>query len=191
MWLANPNIKITCIENINYNFSNYLATENKTKLYRSNNDEERYNILLSIENKNYDLIHISQIYPERNLLFPYLNWIADNIKNNSFNIIIDDVEVYPSNYKDIFLNININCKILKEEKSNCIYPNVLLKIKKCKKYFLIYNDETGKYDYDILKLKDSVIKYSDFEIIEFYKKDINSFFTNKNMGALTCFFLCV
>ena len=185
MFLANPDIKITCIEKSDYKLPNYLSKmNNKMNIINANTDDEKYNILLSLDNKDYDLIHISQLHPERSYIFPYLNWIGEKYNKNIVKVIIDDIEVYTPNLKELFLNNNINCKIIKEEKSNCIYPNLLFEIKKCKKYFLIYNDDTGNYDNDIDRLVESIKKYSDFEVIIFHKKDINSYFVKQNENIL-------
>ena len=51
-----------------------------------------------------------------------------------------------------------------------------------KKYFLVYDDNT--HTPHLLKLIDSVKKYSDFEIIIFQKKDMDIDFVNKNKEIL-------
>ena len=189
MLLANPELKITCIEKNDYVIPSYIKNGNyNINFINENNITKRIDLLYSLSFKNefnYDFIHISQIYPERKFLYNYMDWLADKGKHKIVNLMIDDVEVYPTNYKEVFLNNNINCKILKEIKSNCIYPNVLLEIKISKKYILLFNDETGKYDDDIKKLEESIKKYSDFEIIKFYKKDICPYFYKSNESILT------
>jgi hypothetical protein len=176
MLLANPNLKITCIEKTDY------ENKHNVNIIQENEDEKRVNILYSLNNVDFDLIHISQIYPERKYLFDYMDFIGDKCINQNIKLIIDDIDVYPTNFRDIFINNNINCKIIKEEKSDCIFPNLLLEIKINKMYFLTYNDDSGNYDKDIQKLVDSVKKYSYCEIIVFHKKDINPYFIQNNQN---------
>jgi hypothetical protein len=186
MLLANPELKITCIEKNDYVIPSYIKNGNyNINFINENNEENRVNLLYSFKNEfNYDLIHISQIYPERKFIYNYMDWIAEKGKKKIVHLIIDDVDVYPVNFKDVFLNNNINCKILKERRSNCIYPNISLEIKISNKYILLFDDETGKYVDDIKKLEDSIQKYSDFEIIKFYKKDICPYFCKSNESIL-------
>jgi len=155
------------------------------KIIYADNDDEKIKVLNSLTNFSFDLIHLSQLYPERSYLFNYFNWIGEKSNQSNIKFIIDDVDVYPINYKEIFINNNPNCLIVKEDKSLGNYPNIYLEIKKNKKYFLIYNDNTGKYDCDIKKLSDSVKKYSDFEVIIYQKKDIDSPFVDKNKAILS------
>jgi hypothetical protein len=61
---------------------------------------------------------------------------------------------------------------------------MLLNIKINNKYILIYNDDGGVYDDHINKLKESIKKYSNFQVIIFHKKDINSYFKNKYENLL-------
>lgn len=176
MLLANPDLKITCIENTNYKIPDYLLNNKNFKLICENKEEYKLCILNTLSN-NFDLIHISQIYPKRDYILHYLDWIVDYNKKLLVNVIIDDIDVYNSiNYKEKFLNNNINCKIIKETKSIGNYSNILLELKIYKQYLLIYNDESGSYDNDINKLVESVIKFSNFEIIIYNNKDINSYF---------------
>jgi len=186
MLLANPELKITCIEKKDNIIPQYIKNGNYNINYINVNDEEDIiNFLNSFKNKfNFDLIHISPFFHECYFLDNYMNWIGEKGKQNIVNLIIDNVDLYPDNFKDVFLNNNINCKILKQTKSACISPNISLEIKISKKYFLLFYDETGKYEDDLKKLEESIEKYSDFEIIRFYKKDICPSFYKSNESIL-------
>jgi hypothetical protein len=187
MLLANPNLKITCFEKNDYKLPLYINNSNYDfNVIRENKDEERIFLLNTFEKDDFDfdLIHISQIYPERGFIFNYLDIIGEKCKNQHIKLIIDDFEVYNSNFKDIFLNSNINCKIVNEVKSKCIYPNLLLEIKINKMYFLVYDDDSGQYDENIQQLTDSVNTFSHFEVIVFHKKDIDLQFKEENEKIL-------
>ena len=187
MLLANPDLKITCFEKNEYKTPLYISNGNyKFNVIRENKDSERINILNSfeIEDFDYDLIHISQLFPERGFIYNYMDIIGEKCKNKNIKLIIDDFEVYNSNFKEIFLNSNINCKILNEIKSKCIYPNLLLEIKINKMYFLIYDDESSEYENYIQQLIESVKTYSHFEVIIFNKQNIDLNFKEENESIL-------
>jgi hypothetical protein len=173
MLLANPLLKITCIENESY-ISNNI--HDNITIIKEDNHDKRMGIIENLT--NIDFMHISQIYPEREILYDYLDIIIKKSKLKSINLIIDDVDVYPTNFKEVFLNSNIHCRITKETKSKCIHANILLNIQINNKYILLYNDDSGVYDEYINKLEESIKKYSNFQVIIFHKKDINTYFKN-------------
>ena len=186
--LANPNLKITCIEKNDYKLPFYINNGSYNfNIIRENKDQERIFLLNTFEKDDFDfdLIHISQIYPERGYIYNYLDIIGEKCKSKNIKLIIDDFEVYNPNFKENFLNSNINCKIINEVISKCVYPNLLLEIKINKMYFLVYNDESGEYDENIQQLTESVKTFSHFEVIIFNKKDIDLKFKEQNEDILT------
>jgi hypothetical protein len=184
MLMANPNIKITCIdieENQKYIYLLESYFKVNISFYVSNN-QNTIEKQIAFLNNDIDFIHISQQYPNREYLNTYIDLCINNTKLNEITFIADDYNVYSHDICEKIKLNNLHCEI-----SNDIITNGSNLTKKWvmtikyKKYALVYDDGSNNFNCYINILVDSFKKYDpNFEIIIFHKNDIDNDFLFKN-----------
>ena len=194
MLMANPNIKITCIDtHENQKYISLIESYFKTNIsfFISNNQDE-INKQIHDLNHDFDFIFISQQYPHRH----YLNICIDSCVNKTnlkeVTFMIDDYYVYSNELIENINSNNLNCEI-SNDKFIYHYVGFITAKKfvirlKSKKYLLVYDDDTNEYKSHIDTLVNSVKKYDNsFEVIIYNKKDIDNDFFSTNRYILDQF----
>jgi|LauGreSuBDMM15SN_2_FD.fasta_scaffold04583_2 hypothetical protein len=205
--LANPNSHITCFET-NYINEQIFLLQNKFNL------NINFYVKSKIVNifQSFDLVHICQQHPTREYLNDYIDVCILKTTNDKIKFIIDDYDAYPLKIIEQISTNNPHCSIVNTQYADCIYRNCCLEIfinkteqqnqiktiicknesnfkkdlniSNNKKYVLLYDDDSGAFKDDLVKLIISIKKFSDFEIIVFHRNDFREEFVEKNKNIL-------
>ena len=133
MLLANPNLKITCIDiedKYSYPAIKFLEEYFNTTINFIKNDSK---IVLPNLEGEFDLFHIDSLHDEDHVLFEFNNTIK-NIDNSKYIIyyIFNDCENYPKTIDKIMNGNLINNYVpLKIQKSSCEWNNALVEVIRC------------------------------------------------------------
>ena len=139
--LANPNLNITCIDNeLNKQYA--ILIENYFNIKINYLTKENFkDSILKIENiiNNFDLVHISQQYPDRENLNKYIDMCIRKTELEKITFIVDDYNVYSDKIISNIQKNNYHCQINNEFISNGSNGNKIFDIKiNCKESLLTH-----------------------------------------------------
>jgi hypothetical protein len=132
MLLANPNLKITCIDiEDKYNPAiKFLEEYFNVTIHFIKNDSRT---ILPTLNEKFDLFHIDSLHDENHVLFEFNNTTKNiDTTKNLVHYVFNDCENYPKTIKQI-MNGNLvnNYMPVSIQKSQCQWNNAVIKLMRC------------------------------------------------------------